>query len=345
MNRSLLVYTLVLALGATSAFAALSARDLEPANVKSAVAALPVAQRRAYTAQVIQAIGAMPADAQTRSADIVSAARAAIGGASNGGATAVIAEVFISTPIDLLPGVAELLQPNFSQEVNGMDDARYDAFCTGLIKNASEAIEISGADAPSTRMAILVATFVKGAKDPARVQETYTRALPSSVSEVAPTLVAAALSGNVDQLAVSAGVDEVAETPADPDTVTTAAPGELPFDSPAPAGDSTVSASGEEKPVAVPLIARFTDDIRGMNADVHAALYFDWEAANVNDQDVLGRDAPIPTYPGLDVTTVPGFAEYAVPGGVDLGRYNTPAVSLPEASPGYGNQYIAPGMP
>lgn len=330
MNRSLLVCTLVLALGATSALAALSARDLEPANVKSAVAALPVAQRRAYTAQVIQAIGAMPADAQTRSADIVSAARAAIGGASNGGATAVIAEIFISTPIDLLPGVAELLQPNFSQEVNGMDDARYDAFCTSLIKSASEAIEISGADAPSTRMAILVATFVKGAKDPARVQDTYTRALPSSVSEVAPTLVAAALSGNVDQLAVSAGVDEVAETPADPDTVTTAAPGELPFDSPAPAGDS--AASGEEKPVAVPLIARFIGDVRGMNADVHAALYFDWEAANANGQEVLGRDVPIPTLPGLDVTTVPGFAEYAFP-------------ALPMPSPGYGNQYIAPEMP
>lgn len=333
MNRSLLFFALTVALGATPAFAALTANDLEPASVNAAVAALPAAQRAAHVGQVIQAIAAMPADSDTRIAKIVSASRAAIAAASDGGATAVIAQLYISTPVDLLPGVAELLRPNFSQEVNGMDDTTYDAFCTRLIKNAADAIEISGTDAPATRMAILVATFVKGAKDPERVRALYTQALPSSVAEVAPTLVGAAMTGNVDQLAVSAGVDEVAEAPADPDRVVAAtdaggAQGEY-FDSPAPGvvGEAAAGepAPSEEKVVAVPLIARYVSDVNGMQMDMHEALFFDWETAIRENRDVLGNDAPIPTYPGFDVTTYPGFAEYAFPG-------------LPLPSPGYANQ-------
>lgn len=332
MNRSLLFFALTVALGATPAFAALTANDLEPASVNAAVSALPAAQRAAHVGQVIQAIAAMPADSDTRISKIVSASRAAIAAASGGGATAVIAQLYISTPVDLLPGVTELLRPNFSQEINGMDDATYDAFCTRLIKNAADAIEVSGTDAPATRMAILVATFVAGAKDPERVRALYTQALPSSVSEVAPTLVSAAMTGNVDQLAVSAGVDEVAEAPADPDRVVTAtaadeAQGEY-FDSQAP-GDAGEPAAGEtpagEKVAAVPLIARYVYDVSGMQMDMHEALFFDWEAAIREDRDVLGGDAPIPTYPGLDVTTYPGFAEHAFPG-------------LPLPSPGYANQ-------
>ncbi len=358
MNKMSWMLMVALALVGNVAFGALTEADLTPAAVKAAIEARAPEARRAYLQEVIAAINALPVDDETKAQMIVSAIRAAISGArQGGGGMGLIAEAYISTPANLLPAVAKLLQPNFSQETNKMTDEAYDTFCLQLINNVSEGIGVSGADAPATRMAILAATFIGGASDPDRVRESFTNALPASIAAIAPTLVAAAEANNVERLAASAGVDEVTETPADPDKVVrTPAATEPTADDPT-ADDATADADADSAPqaqtdyltpegpevvdaddedsisVAVPLLPRSAGDLIGGAMDMHMALQFDWEGATAAGLDVVDRDTPIPTYIGVgNVSTIPGFAEAGVA---------VPALpALPEASPSYGNQSI-----
>ncbi len=366
--------TLLLAVLAMTgmAFAAMTVRDLEPQNVQTAIAAKSVAERKAYMQQLITAISSLPIDDTEKVAKIVSAARAAIVGARKGGGGAhIIAEVFTSTPVHLLPAVKELLMRNFAQEVNKLSDEAYDRFCSQLIKNVSESIEISGTDSPAPRMALLASMFIEGASDPERVRSTFVAALPASVAPVAAQLVAIAEQRDTERMAATTGVDEIADTPSDPDKVVPVpqqqAEAAKDVTTPADADESTASNDAGDvadtvaaedtdgsqmdylKPeppetagptitsednedlidVAVPLAQRMYADVTGIAMDLHSSVMFDWETAHDDQQDVLGRDVPIPTQIGVgDVTTIPGFAEYSV--GVP--------VFLPSPSKPYGNQ-------
>lgn len=209
----LLLATLLVA-GVASA--ALTNADLTPQAIVQAIKAKPAAQRTAYAKQVLEAIAARPADDASKVQALTTASRALLTGA---GSISMIAEIFNTIPVEHLQGVAQLLATeNFDQKANGMTDAQYDEFCEKVVSSASRYIEASGSDSPAVRMSILTATFTRASSDPDRTRQRLVAALPTAVQAAAATYIAASEAGNREVIAAAAGVDEVTETPKDPDS-------------------------------------------------------------------------------------------------------------------------------
>lgn len=209
----LLLATLLVA-GVASA--ALTNADLAPQAIVQAIKAKPAAQRTAYAKQVLEAIAARPADDASKVQALTTASRALLTGA---GSISMIAEIFNTIPVEHLQGVAQLLATeNFDQKANGMTDAQYDEFCEKVVSSASRYIEASGSDSPAVRMSILTATFTRASSNPDRTRQRLVAALPTAVQAAAATYIAASETGNREVIAAAAGVDEVTETPKDPDT-------------------------------------------------------------------------------------------------------------------------------
>lgn len=209
----LLLATLLVA-GVASA--ALTNADLAPQAIVQAIKAKPAAQRTAYAKQVLEAIAARPADDTSKVQALTTASRALLTGA---GSVSMIAEIFNTIPVEYLQGVAQLLATeNFDQKANNMTDAQYDEFCEKVVSSASRYIEASGSDSPAVRMSILTATFTRASSNPDRTRPKLIATLPAAVQAAAATYIAASEAGNREVIAAAAGVDEVTETPKDPDT-------------------------------------------------------------------------------------------------------------------------------
>ncbi len=209
----LLLATLLVA-GVASA--ALTNADLAPQAIVQAIKAKPAAQRTAYAKQVLEAIAARPADDASKVQALTTASRALLTGA---GSVSMIAEIFNTIPVEYLQGVAQLLATeNFDQKANNMTDAQYDEFCEKVVSSASRYIEASGSDSPAVRMSILTATFTRASSNPDRTRPKLIATLPAAVQAAAATYIAASEAGNREVIAAAAGVDEVTETPKDPDT-------------------------------------------------------------------------------------------------------------------------------
>jgi hypothetical protein len=225
--------------GAGIVCAAITANDLTPQAIRTASAALPKNQRQDYARQIIEAVAAQPKDEAAKTQDLTTTARALIAGARKGGALSVIAEIYNTTPITNLQGVADLLAANnFDQKLNGMTDTQFDTFATKLIKSASEYIIATGTDSPTLRISILAATFTKASNNAQRTRDAVMQALPESMQAAAKAYITASEQNNANMLAAAAGVDVIEATPADPDAdkvvkpepKAKAAPDEVPAD-------------------------------------------------------------------------------------------------------------------
>lgn len=209
----------VLLLGFGSVGAALTPADLAPEAIRTNIAAQPAAQRQAYAREVLQAIAASPADAAAKTQALTSASRALIAGAGADQGIAIIAEIYNSIPMENLPAVADLLATaNFGQAVNGFSDEQFDAFCSKLVKGASEYIEASGTDSPTARVGVLVASFAKASSDAKRTAPALLAQVPESLRAAVTLAANATLDKNTEVLAAATGVDEIADVPADPDS-------------------------------------------------------------------------------------------------------------------------------
>ncbi len=335
-------------LGAGVACAALTEADLTPEKVVAAMKAQPANARRAYARQVLEAVAARPADDAAKVQALTTASRALLSG---GGSIGVIADIFNTVPVEHLQGVADLLaKENFDQKVNGMTDEQFDAFCKKVVSVASREIEASGSDSPAVRMSILAATFTKASSNPDRTRPQMVAALPAAVQAAAATYITASESGNREVIAAAAGVDEVAETPADPDakrvvkaeqkktdavsqeTVSAAEEpkaadkpkAEAAYLEPKPPANAKGEPSAEaEVDVKVPLLSRFADDVLGITIDTMEASMYDWESPGLLPPTVAPTGA-LDVEAGVDSTTPEG----------------TPRPLPVKPSPTYGNQYL-----
>ena len=222
MKKMWILMTAVALLGSGVALAALTEADLAPTRIAAAIKAKPANERQALAKQILEAIAAQPTDEETKTQQLITAARVLI---SSGNSIGMIAEVFNSIPMEYLQPVAETLgKANFDQQANKMTDAQFDAFCAKVVSSASRYIEASGTDSPTVRISILAATFSSASSDPERTRPAMIAALPASMQAAAATYIAASEQGNRDVIAAATGVDEVAGTPADPNTGNIIAP-------------------------------------------------------------------------------------------------------------------------
>lgn len=357
--KKMMILTAALLLFGTVGRAALTEKDLTPAAIQKAIVATPVAKRQAMARQVIEAIAAQPADAEAKVQSLVSASRALLQG---GGSIAIIAELFNTIPVEYLQSVAELLaRENFDQKANSMTDEQFDTFCAKVVSGASKYIEAAGSDSPAVRISILAATFSVASSDPDRTRPKMIAVLPPAMQAAATTFVFASEQGDRETIAAAAGVDEVAETAADPDTdkveqavTETAAPAgaavvavdpaesddaadgiitdppaltpESDYLEPTPPAVAATPAADEAEDVPdvkVPLLSRFADDVLGIAIDTSAAALYDWDGTTL-----------LP--PTITVDAVPEL----IPGEmVPAGTLTPPEVEF-IPSPGYGNQEI-----
>lgn len=291
----LLAATLLLGVWSVRA-AVLTEADLTPAAISRTVQATAENQRLAYARQVMVSIGAFPGEATAKTQRLASAARALIRGAGSKQGVAMISEIYASAPLENLQGLSDLLADNgFGQVENKLDDAQYNAFCTQVVKTASDYIAKSGADAPDVRVATLVDAFSKGSEKPAATRESLMAALPAGYVNAVQQYNRAAAAGETRTfVAERAGVEAVAATPDDPDAGkvvmerTKSAQEEVTEEylertSPevedvAPDSSETVPAPAD---VQVPLLARYVTDVLGLTQDAMddslMQVWYEWE--------------------------------------------------------------------
>lgn len=350
MKKLWILMTAVALLGSGVAIAALTEADLAPARIAAAIQAKPAAERQALAKQIIEAIAAQPTDEETKTQQLITASRVLI---SSGNSIGMIAEIFNSIPMAYLQPVAETLgKANFDQQANKMTDAQFDAFCSKVVSSASRYIEVSGTDSPTVRVSILAATFARASSDPERTRPAMVAALPPAMQAAAATYITASEQNNREVIAAASGVDEVAETPADPNTgnVVAAAAANEPAPVAEPAANQTAGSpalepqevpvaplptttpsaadgeTGEAREVKVPLLARFSTDVLGLTIDTMGSAMYDWEHPTLLPPSVV------------DYATQP---EQMIGAG-EFGVANQPRptdVILPP-SPTYGNQYL-----
>lgn len=352
MKKLWILMTAVALLGSGVAMAALTEADLAPTRIASAIKAKPANERQALAKQILEAIAAQPTDEETKTQQLITAARVLI---SSGSSVGMIAEVFNSIPVAYLQPVAETLGTvNFDQQTNGMNDAQYDAFCSKVVSSASRYIEASGTDSPTVRISILAATFSRASSDPERTRPAMIAALPPAMQAAAATYITASEQNNREVIAAAAGVDEVAATPADPNansvvaaaTAETAAPAaaptaaqqvaaneaapaperqEVPVE-PLPTTTPTATEKGEVADVKVPLLSRFSTDVLGITVDTMGAAMYDWEQPTLLPPSVVDYAA--------QPEQMVGAGEFGT-----TGQPRPTDVILPP-SPTYGNQYL-----
>ncbi|MGN1325622.1 MAG: hypothetical protein ACI4YA_04700 [Candidatus Spyradenecus sp.] len=351
MKKLWILMTAVALLGSGVAVAALTEADLAPTRIAAAIKAKPANERQALAKQILEAIAAQPTDDESKTQQLITASRVLI---SSGNSVGMIAEVFNSVPIAYLQPVAETLgKANFDQQANKMTDAQFDAFCAKVVSSASRYIEASGTDSPTVRISILAATFSSASSDPERTRPAMIAALPAAMQAAASTYIAASEQGNREVIAAAAGVDEVAETPADPNTgnIVAAAPAAAvaaaatepaaeqtagspalePQEVPVAPLPTATTAAAEEEPtepreVKVPLLSRFSTDVLGLTIDTMSSAMYDWENPTLLPPTVVDYAA--------QPEQMIGAGEFGV---ANLPR---PTDVILPPSPTYGNQYL-----
>lgn len=362
MKKMWILMTAVALLGSGVALAALTEADLAPTRIAAAIKAKPANERQALAKQILEAIAAQPTDEETKTQQLITAARVLI---SSGNSIGMIAEVFNSIPMEYLQPVAETLgKANFDQQANKMTDAQFDTFCAKVVSSASRYIEASGTDSPTVRISILAATFSSASSDPERTRPAMIAALPASMQAAAATYIAASEQGNREVLAAATGVDEVAETPADPNVgnvvpaaaatnaaaaepapeQTTGSPTLEPQEVPvAPLPTSPTSSAAAETAqnepapeVKVPLLSRFSTDVLGLTIDTMGSAMYDWEDPTLLPPTVVDYGTAPEQMIGVGefgISNLPRPTNTVMPQNPDFSEIVDP-------SPGYPNQGI-----
>lgn len=356
MKKLWILMTAVALLGSGVAVAALTEADLAPTRIASAIKAKPASERQALAKQIIEAIAAQPTDDETKTQQLITASRVLI---SSGNSIGMIAEIFNSLPMEYLQPVAETLgKANFDQQANKMTDAQFDTFCAKVVSTASRYIEASGTDSPTVRISVLAATFSRASTDPERTRPAMIAALPATMQAAAATYIAASEQNNREVLAAASGIDEVAATPADPNSgnivpaatepaaaaaaATEPAAGQTagsptlvaqevpvaPLPTTTEAAAANEAEAGEPREVKVPLLSRFSSDVLGLTIDMMGSAMYDWDNPTLLPPTVV------------DYTTNPeqqiGAGEFGM---ANLPRPTT-VIMPPTPSPTYGNQYL-----
>lgn len=358
MKKMWILMTAVALLGSGVALAALTEADLAPTRIAAAIKAKPANERQALAKQILEAIAAQPTDEETKTQQLITAARVLI---SSGNSIGMIAEVFNSIPMEYLQPVAETLgKANFDQQANNMTDAQFDTFCAKVVSSASRYIEASGTDSPTVRISILAATFSSASSDPERTRPAMIAALPASMQAAAATYIAASEQGNREVLAAATGVDEVAETPADPNTGNIIAPAAVDAAATEPVPEQTPGSptlEPQEVPVAplptssaaaetaqnepapevkVPLLSRFSTDVLGLTIDTMGSAMYDWEDPTLLPPTVVDYGTAPEQMIGVGefgISNLPRPTNTVMPQNPDFSEIVDP-------SPGYPNQGI-----
>ncbi|MBP5320666.1 MAG: hypothetical protein J6334_06735 [Kiritimatiellae bacterium] len=175
--------------------------------LKSTLSQVPAADRVEFTQKVLKAVNALPVTPEEKSKAFVEAMSACLDVNAGAQKLDLIAEVFATVPVSYLPAVTEQLAANLKR--NNLSDAAYETLASRAIEVASK--RNAKTDEPAVRDTFVTLAFLRGAKDPAALQDKLIAKLPDEHNrQVASELVPGVLATQNYTDVVNAAGEEVA---------------------------------------------------------------------------------------------------------------------------------------
>lgn len=321
ITQVLVLVTLLVGISHAQTVASTIANAMDRETITKEIKALAPDARKDYVKMTIAKIKAMPISPEEKTKMIVEASRAMI--ASAGKVTAaVIAEVYASAPIEMIPAISESLIKNFDQDLNKLSNAQFNAIAKVIIDASVARMDQDHPDAETVRIAALVNMLNAAAKPTIEGEDkvNFVSHLPEDKQEAVEAIVEKLQENDLDAVAAAAGVDEVVDTPDDEKEV----PSTDDDTSETPADDDTGEADDEGEGAAIPFIARDHADSLGILGDVIMSVGSDLAANTAKDDsapsderddtDDTDGDVGVPTLPGDGSNTQkPGDGDATTP--------------------------------
>lgn len=158
----------------------------------------------AFLADVNEAIASMPGSEEQKAATFVNVNKAAVTSAAKGNVTALIAEVFATVPVEMLPAISETFAADLfnrnADPTQKYDDAQFTKIAETVMAKVNE--RLASADDGDKRAAIAAATMIKGAGEATpEMTSAIISTLPEAAREAAEKSVPEMVAGNYDTVA------------------------------------------------------------------------------------------------------------------------------------------------
>lgn len=153
---------------------------LDPVSHKATIVKLSSADKRAFLAEINEAISKMPGSPEAKAAQFLSVNRAAVAGAGSADRLAVLAEVFATVQTESLTVVNEEFAKNEFARPDAMSKEQYTKIVTAAMEKIVE--RCASAESGAVRSGFAGVMFIRAAGDAAEAaQAAVVSALPPDV--------------------------------------------------------------------------------------------------------------------------------------------------------------------
>ena len=219
-SRVFLIMAMIVAVGASAGLAAepsaltraqwlkkIGASVTSEAVLRETLGQVAPEEKVEFTQRALKAVTRMPVSPEEKAAVFIRTSVSCIASVTGDAKYKVIAEVFAGVPVEYLPVVMEELAKRFDQEYNKLSDEQYEKIACDTVKVVFA--RNAQTDAPSVRNTFAILVFLRGAKNPAALQEKLLALLPDGrMRSLAASWIPAALKDrNYDAMLAAADVE------------------------------------------------------------------------------------------------------------------------------------------
>lgn len=207
MIKKLVLVAFVCAMGMAQALTLAEARGLigkcvnDPKTMTATMKQLSAADQTAFLAEVNAAIEDMPGSNEAKATVFLDANKAALSGAAKGNVAALIAEVYATVPVEVLPIISESFAKDLlnrsSDSTKSYSDEQFTKIAQTVMAKVAE--RVASSEDGDKRASIAAATMIKSAGDATpEMSDAIIKTLPESAREDAAKNVPAMVAGNYD---------------------------------------------------------------------------------------------------------------------------------------------------
>lgn len=159
-----------------------------PAEMKATMRGLSAADQRQFLADVNAAIAKMPGSESERTAAFVAANRAALEGAKKGNVTTLVAEIFATVPLDVLPAMNESLASDLMNRSTAKGQTYTDEQFVKLAETVMAKVNarVATVDDGDVRAGFAALMMIRGSNSTASaIVDPIVAAMPATAQDVA----------------------------------------------------------------------------------------------------------------------------------------------------------------
>lgn len=176
------------AISLSDARAQIAACIAEPNQMTTVMKSLDAGDQVAFLSEVNEAIAAMPGPAEAKAAACLNTNKAALLGAAKGNLTTMVAEVFATVPVEVLPVLSERLAADLFNRSSDPTKVYTDEQFTKISQAVMEKVNTRTASSEdgAVRASFAIVMMVEASNGtPATLSETLIATLPESARETA----------------------------------------------------------------------------------------------------------------------------------------------------------------